>query len=177
MSEVNRKVTYRIYPSKKQSARLFEMLRLHQRLYNVALEQRIHAYRDRDIFLSYNDQAKDLTALRNEDPQYASMNAQSEQVTLKRLDNAYKNFFRRVSKGDKPGFPRFKSFERFKGWGYASHGDGWKFKPDQDGINGTLKLSSVGHLQARGRGRKDDFSQDRILGVPKTMEIIFKNGK
>ena len=153
------------------------MLRLHQRLYNACLEQRIHAYKDRGISLTYNSQAKELTELRKLDPQYSGMNAQSEQVTLKRLDRAYENFFRRVKKGEKAGFPRFKSLDRYKGWGYASHGDGWRFTPGKDHINGTLRLSTVGHLQARGRGRKNDFNKDRNPGTPKTAEIIHKNGK
>ena len=177
MSLVNRKVTYRLYPSEKQSGRMLEMLRLHQRLYNAGLEQRIHAYKDRNISLSYEDQAKELTLLRAEDPQYEGMNAQSEQVTLRRLDRAYKNFFRRVAKGEKAGFPRFKSLDRYNGWGYASHGDGWKFKIGENHINGTLKLSSVGYLQARGRARKNDYSKERDPGIPKTMEMIHKNGK
>jgi putative transposase len=177
MSQVNRKVTYRLYPSKKQSGRMQEMLRLHQRLYNACLEQRIHAYKDRGISLNFSSQCKELTALREEFSEYRELNAQSGQVTLKRLDRAYQNFFRRVKKGEEPGFPRFKSFDRFSGWGYKSHGDGWSFKPNDDALNGTLRLSSVGNLQARGRARKNDFTGDRWPGTPKTMEIIHKHGK
>ena len=78
-----------------------EILRLHQRLYNACLEQRIHAYRDRGIYLNYNDQAKELTVLRKEDEDYRKLNAQSEQITLKRLELAYKQFFLRIKKGEK----------------------------------------------------------------------------
>ena len=99
MNQVNRKVRYQLYPSKKQSGRMTKMLRLHQRLYNACLEQRIHAYKDRSISLNYYDQAKELTALRKEDSQYREMNAQSEQVTLKRLELTYKQFFARLKKG------------------------------------------------------------------------------
>jgi hypothetical protein len=42
---VNRKVTYRLYPTLKQSDELLEMLVLHQRLYNAAIEQRIKVWR------------------------------------------------------------------------------------------------------------------------------------
>ena len=177
MNQVNRKVRYQLYPSKKQSGRMTKMLRLHQRLYNACLEQRIHAYKDRRISLNYHDQAKELTALRKEDTQYREMNAQSEQVTLKRLELAYKQFFARVKKGGEAGFPRFKSFDRYKGWGYASHGDGWRFFSNKGKINGALRLSGVGSLQARGRARKDDFTGDRSPGTSKTMEIIHKQGK
>ena len=177
MNRVNRKVMYRLYPSKKQSGRMTEMLRLHQRLYNGCLEQRIHAYRDRGISITKKMQEKELTTLRAEDPEYRALNCQSEQVTLKRLDLAYKHFFDRVKKGEKAGFPRFKPFERYKGWGYKNHGDGWRFTPVDNNINGSMRISGVGILQARGRARKSDYTACRNPGTAKTMEIIHKSGK
>ena len=93
METIKRKVTYRLYPSEKQKNQMIEVLRLHQRLYNAALEQRIEAYSRRGISVTYNMQAKDLTQLRAEFPEYKALNAQSEQVTLKRLDRAFDNFF------------------------------------------------------------------------------------
>ena len=36
------------------------------------------------------------------------------QDALRRLDKAYKAFFRRVKTGDKPGFPRFKGEGRYR---------------------------------------------------------------
>jgi len=99
MEQVKRKVTYRIYPSTKQANKMVEIMRLHQRLYNAALEQRIDAYRRCGKSLNYYDQAKDLTQLRAEIPEYAALNAQSEQVTLRRLERAFQAFFRRVKAG------------------------------------------------------------------------------
>jgi hypothetical protein len=92
METIKRKVTYRLYPSEKQKNQMIEVLRLHQRLYNAALEQRIEAYSRRGISVTYNMQAKDLTQLRAEFPEYKALNAQSEQVTLKRLDRAFELF-------------------------------------------------------------------------------------
>ena len=42
---INRKVTYRLYPNASQEKRLHEVLVIHQRIYNEALEVRIKAYR------------------------------------------------------------------------------------------------------------------------------------
>ena len=176
-TQVNRKVMYRLYPSRKQAGRMTEMLRLHQRLYNCALEHRITLYKDNGVTIDFAEQCRQLTVLRAEMPEYSDINAQSEQVTLKRVHLAYKAFFTRLKKGEKAGFPRFKSFERFKGWGYKKHGDGWRFTANENFINGTMRLSGVGNLQCRGRGRKDDFSGERNPGIPKTMEIIHKRGK
>ena len=169
MIEVNRKVTYRLYPTAQQEVVLSDTLRLHQRLYNAALEQRMTAYRTRKVSLSYVDQAKELTKLRVEFPEYKALNAQSEQVTLTRLDLAFQNFFRRVKSGiDKAGFPRFKSLDRYPGWGYKTHGDGWKFEFGEQLKQGKLRLSGVGFLKVRGKARN--------LGTPKTLEIQFKQG-
>ena len=41
---VNRRVTYKLYPNQEQQTRLREMLVLHQRLYNAALQHRIWCY-------------------------------------------------------------------------------------------------------------------------------------
>lgn len=92
MQIINRKVNYRIYPSVKQNHRMFEYLRLHQRLYNCALEERIDAYKKCGVNIKFKDQCKSLTQVRSEDPEYAWLNAQSEQVTLKRLDLAFEIF-------------------------------------------------------------------------------------
>lgn len=179
METVKRKATYRLYPSQRQQNQMLETLRLHQKLYNAALEQRIDAYRRCGVSLNYNDQAYELTQLRAEFPEYAALNAQSEQVTLKRLERAFKAFFGRVKKGkEKPGFPRFKSFDRYKGWGYAAHGDGWKYLPNEDFVNGTIRISGIGNIQARGRSRfLDKERTSRNPGKPKTMEVFRKNDK
>ncbi len=179
MEFVRRKVTYRLYPSVKQANRLAEISYLHQRLYNAALEERVDAYKKCKVSISFADQCKSLTQVRAENPEYFALNAQSGQVTLKRLDLAFKNFFRRVQEGAKqPGFPRFKSRDRFKGWGYKAHGDGWKFKAGAGFVNGTLNLSGVGSLPSRGRARfQDKERKSRDAGIPKTLEIIKKGGQ
>ena len=104
METVSRKVVYRMYPSPAQQAALLDTLGLHQRLYNAALEQRITAWRIAGKSLGYVAQCADLTDLRADDQTYAGLNAQSSQVTLKRLDLAYQAFFRRVKSGEEPGF-------------------------------------------------------------------------
>ncbi|HVS46539.1 MAG TPA: helix-turn-helix domain-containing protein [Verrucomicrobiae bacterium] len=89
MEPVARKVVYRLYPSRSQEAALLDMLGLHQRLYNAALEQRIAAWRLQRRSLSAYDQMRDLTDLRGDDERYAGLNAQSAQVTLHRLHLAF----------------------------------------------------------------------------------------
>jgi putative transposase len=169
MKVVSRKVEYRMYPNTPQEAALFNMLGLHQRLYNAALEQRITAWRSTRMSVSYVQQAADLTELRTADTTYADINAQSEQVTLKRLDRAFKAFFARCKTGKTPGFPRFKNFDRYSGWGYAAHGDGFRFIPGDGNRHGILRLSGVGEIKLRGRAR--------TLGEISTCEIHRKAGR
>jgi transposase len=84
-----------MYPTRCQNTALLHMLGMHQRLYNAALDQRITAYRQTFTSVGFVDQCKDLTELRTDDKTYAELNAQSSQVTLKRLTLAFDAFFRR----------------------------------------------------------------------------------
>jgi putative transposase len=166
----SRKVEYRIYPTPSQHEGLLGMLGMHQRLYNAALDQRITAYRQTKTSIGFEDQCKDLTELRADDNTYADLNAQSSQVTLKRIHLAFDAFFRRCKAGQTPGFPRFKSFDRYSGWGYKSHGDGFKFTCGDGRKHGSLRLSGIGgNLKLRGKARN--------VGEVATCEIVRKNGK
>ncbi|MHB8480715.1 MAG: RNA-guided endonuclease InsQ/TnpB family protein, partial [Vulcanimicrobiaceae bacterium] len=169
MEPVSRKVVYRLYPSRSQETALLDMLGLHQRLYNAALEQRIAAWRLQRKSLSAYDQSRDLTGLRASDERYAGLNAQSAQVTLQRLHLAFGAFFRRCKKGETPGFPRFKAFDRYSGWGYKTHGDGFRFVPGDGNRHGRLRLSGIGTIPVRGRARTP--------GETKTCEIAHKAGR
>ena len=151
---VKRRITFKLYPSQSQATALSEALRLHQLLYNAALEERIDAWRKARRSVSYVDQAASLTQIRKDDPAYRSLNCHSLQQTLRRLDRAFKAFFARFKKGVAGvGFPRFKALDRYPGWSYDTHGDGFKFAPGENGHNGKLYLQGIGTLKARGRPR------------------------
>lgn len=151
---VKRRITYKLYPSRSQVAALSEALRLHQRLYNAALEERIDAWRKTRKSVSYFDQAASLTQIRKDDPAYRSFNCHSLQQTLRRLDRAFKAFFARVKNNAAgAGFPRFKALDRYPGWSYDTHGNGFKFAPGENGRNGKLYLQGIGTLKARGQPR------------------------
>jgi putative transposase len=120
--------------------------------------------------LSYVDQCKDLTELRAEFAEYRNINAQSQQVTLKRVDLAFNHYFRRLkAKEGKAGFPRFKSVERFSGFGYKAYGDGWALAPSAGNKHRKLRLSGLGLIKMRGKAR--------TAGQPKTLEILHENGR
>ena len=166
---VNRKVTYRLYLNTQQTERMLELLAFHQRIYNTALEERIRIYKEEKRSLSFSDQCKILTKWRSDNPCLAKINAQSLQVTIKRLDLAFQAFYRRLKTTEKPGFPRFKSLARYPGWGYKSHGDGWRLFSGDKNKHGKLRLSGVGMISMRGVAR--------TIGTPKTCEILRKSDK
>ncbi|MFE1747247.1 RNA-guided endonuclease InsQ/TnpB family protein [Coleofasciculus sp. H7-2] len=54
-------------------------------------------------------------------PEYKSVHSQVLQMTLRRLDNAFQGFFRRVKTGQAPGFPRFQGRNRFDSFCYPQY--------------------------------------------------------
>jgi putative transposase len=74
-------------------------------LYNAALEQRIILWRQRGVSVTRYQQEAELKTIRAELPEYAAIHSHVLQNVLARLDKTYQAFFRRVAKGEKPGFP------------------------------------------------------------------------
>ena len=103
---------YRLLPAKRQHRALERILESQRQLYNAALEERIGAYNKTGVTRTYLDQTKALTEWRRSDAEASALPLCLQRATLKRLDEAYRGFFRRIAKGGKPGFPRFRG----KGW-------------------------------------------------------------
>lgn len=178
-----RKATYKLYPTPKQAEALLQLLHKHKDLWNAALEERIDAWRKARKSISYEDQCASLTQVRGELPEdWASFNCSSQQITLRRVNKAFQNFFRRSAKGETPGFPRFKSIGRMPSIGFKGHGDGWRFapnlqnegRPDDLGVirwakHGVLRLQGIGHVKARG--------QPRAGGTIKSCELMHRYGE
>ena len=141
---MRRAFKFRLYPNVNQSRELGIMLETHRRLYNAALEQRKLAYETRSLSLNYCAQANQLKELRADDPYQGRTNFSSEQATLRRLDKAYQNFFRRCKQGSKaPGFPRFKGRDHFDSIEFPSYGDGIRLKGNR------LRVQYVGTLRTK----------------------------
>ena len=64
METVNRRATYRLYPTPAQEAALQTQREAHRLLYNAALEQRRAAWKRQRVSLGYAQQCQDLTELR-----------------------------------------------------------------------------------------------------------------
>jgi len=99
---------YRIYPTKSQISKLENQFSMCRHLYNWNLAERIEAYQKDGTTISYNQQQNNLPALKDERPWFKAVHSQVLQDVLRRLDNGYQAFFRRIKNGETPGFPKFK---------------------------------------------------------------------
>ncbi|HZU00157.1 MAG TPA: transposase [Ktedonobacteraceae bacterium] len=133
---------FRLSPTKKQVGKLEWMLRRCKELYNAALQERRDAYQMCGISVSYRMQADQLPAIKKLREEYSDIHSQVLQDVLKRLDKAFQAFFRRVMNGEKPGYPRFKSGDRYHSVTYPQGGF--------EIIHGkTLHLSKIGHIKIK----------------------------
>ena len=138
---------FRLYPNRPQTESLDAMLETHRRLYNLALRERRDVYEAEERFVSYEEQSGRFKETRKALPSFAATNFSSAQATLRRLDKAYKAFFRRVGSGDAPGYPRFKPEGRFRTVEFPSYGDGCRLK--DNGSSARLYLQHVGHVKVK----------------------------
>jgi putative transposase len=151
---------FRLYPTSKQKRRLEEWLGLCCEVYNAALDERNSAYRMAGVSLSFENQCAELPGCKEARPELVSVPSQVLQDVVKRLDLAFDAFFRRIEKGEKPGFPRFKSRFRYHSLTFKQYGNSFHVLPDSKKNQGTLVLAKLGHVKM--------VMHRAIKGAPKT---------
>lgn len=134
---------YRLYPNKATTEKLQWVLDRCRELYNAALQERREAWKYAHKSISWYDQINDLPEIRNKiRDEYQEIGSHVLQNVLKRVDLAFKAFFRRVKAGEKPGYPRFQGTSRYDSFCYPDN-QGWKLEGDK------LKLSKIGTIKVR----------------------------
>jgi len=128
-------------------------------LYNSALQERRDFYKKYNKSRSYIDQAKFLCEIKEILPEYKNIHSQILQDILKRLDKSFQGFFRRLKSGEKPGFPRFLSKDRYNSFCFPQSG----FKI----VNNRLNLSKIGSIKIN--------LHRELIGKIKTCTIIVNN--
>jgi putative transposase len=132
---------YRIYPTLKQVAVIEHQLDSCRHLYNPALEHRITAFKEIGKFISYQDQQDELPSIRAGYPEFTNIHSRVLQNILRRLDRSFQNFYRRLKRGEEPGFPRFKGKDHFDSLCYPQSG----FR-----LNGReVGLSKIGNIKVK----------------------------
>ena len=119
-----RRITYRLYPTPAQAAKLEEYLELHRELYNAALAERRGAYQTAHQSINYYDQQNQLPEIKRERTELIALGSHALQETIRRIDRAFQAFFRRCrenkqrvaagKKKKKVGYPRVKSKRTFR---------------------------------------------------------------
>jgi putative transposase len=134
---------YRLYPTKAQAQFLEGQLREACSLYNAAKQERDDAWKTCRKSINYYDQANQLKAMRA-DGCLTLANFSCCQDVLRRVDKTYKAFFARVRRGEKPGFPRYRSSRRYDSITFPSYGDGCALLD-----SGKLRLQGAGHIKVK----------------------------
>ena len=130
---------FRVYPNRQQRARLLETLDLCRELYNGGLEESIGAWKNRTP-VNYHQQQNQLPEIKANRPEFYGVHSQVLQNPLRRLDKAFQAFFLRIKRGQKAGFPRFKSRNRYDSFTYPQSG----FE-----LDGKLQLSKIGNIKIK----------------------------
>lgn len=150
---------YRIYPNKEQEKALVASLDACRWLYNHFLEERKVGWEtDKKSFSKYG-QDTSIKQLKEEHPFLENAYSQSLQNVSARIDLAFRAFFRRVKKGEKPGYPRFRGKFRYDSFTYPQMGfclhDNFvrlskigcvKIRKHRD-VEGTIKTCTVRRTQ------------------------------
>ncbi len=106
--------------------------------------------------VSFYDQCKSLTEIRK-DPDYRKTPHQIGARTLKKLDVTFEAFFRRVESGGTPGYPRFKSSNRW---------DSLDFIPN---LNLTSKETNRVYITSLGMVKANIYRP--LRGIPKKATV------
>lgn len=110
MKTILRAYKYRMYPNKKQQELINKTIGCCRFVYNYYLNKKIELYKTEQKSIGYNACANNLKNLKNQYEWLTEVDSISLQQTLKDLDTAYQNFFRRIKNGEKEvGFPKFKT--------------------------------------------------------------------
>ena len=86
------------------------------------------------------------------------------QDILRRLEKAFRAFFRRLEAGGKPGYPRYKSRDRYDSVTFPAYGDGCRVRN-----NGKLYLQGVGEIRVKWHRQ--------IKGKIKTVTVRRRGGR
>lgn len=135
---------FRIYPTKEQTIQIQRTFGCCRFVYNYYLAKRIDAYKSDKTTLGYKACSADMTALKKQLPWLGEVDSIALQSSLRDLDTAYQNFFRRVKQGEKPGFPCFKSKRKHRR-SYKSKCVGTNIKV----LDGAMQLPKLGNVKCR----------------------------
>ncbi|WP_196037643.1 IS200/IS605 family element RNA-guided endonuclease TnpB [Anaerotruncus colihominis] len=135
---------FRIYPNQTQKNQIQRTFGCCRFVFNYYFAKRKEVYEQSSKTLNYYDCARDMTQLKKSLDWLHEVDATALQSSLRDLDTAFQNFFRRVKQGEKPGYPRFKS-KRDHRKSYKSKCVGTNIKV----LDKAVQLPKLGKVQCR----------------------------
>ena len=105
---INKAYKFRLYPNKEQQVLINKTFGCARFIYNHYLAKSIEDYKNTGKSKTYNQNSADSTQLKKELTWLSDVDSWAITNSLRDLETAYKNFFRRCKKGENPGFPKFK---------------------------------------------------------------------
>lgn len=99
---------FRLYPNTEQQILIEKTFGCKRFVYNYFLAKSIKDYEQTGKSNSYSQNSKELNALKKNLTWLKEVDCEALQRSLKDLDSAYQNFFRRVKQRQTPGSPKFK---------------------------------------------------------------------
>jgi putative transposase len=153
-----RSFRFLLSPTVRQRAELIGLLGWQRELYNAALEERRGTWRWERRSVSYFDQCRTLSTLREVRPEVLASRVTVCRGTLRRLDLAFAGFYRRCRSGQRPGYPRFRSQTRWDALQWEER-KGWRL----DEAARRLHLMGIGAIKMR--------LHRTIRGTPKAITV------
>lgn len=105
----NKSYRYRLYPTDQQASLIRETFGCVRFVYNYYLSKRIELYDNDNIIFGYCLCSSDMTQLKKQLPWLSRVDSTALASSIKDLDVAYSNFFRKLKNGDSSAFPKFKN--------------------------------------------------------------------
>ncbi len=131
-------------------------------LYNESLAERKEAWEKHKESVSLYDQCKTLTR-RREDSEWSRYPVRAQRSVLRRLDRAYKHFFKRG------GYPRFKSWRR----GIRSFELDQVPKIDHNGNMYSVVIKGVGRFKFKPPLLEGEIKLLRVVKSPRRVKVQF----
>ena len=140
--------SFRLYPSKEQAALISRTFGCSRFVYNHFLALRKDAYEQNRETIGYVRSSAMLTQLKKDLTWLKEVDSIPLQESLRDLDFAYQNFFRRAKNGEKPGYPRFKS-KRDRRKSYKTKQHVSNGKPTIYADSNHIRLPKLGLVKCR----------------------------
>jgi putative transposase len=156
---------FRLSPNTTTEKKLYFILNRCRELYNACLSERKDSYQlhqrrqvrvtetgqvvaatmvanQKVSSVTYYGQKRDLLDIKQDRQEDQDIASHVLQDVILRVERAFQNFFRRLSEGQTPGYPRFKGRSRYDSFTYPDAA-GWKLDGDR------LRLSNIGTIKVK----------------------------